>query len=213
MKRFFFIRHGRQNATLCNVDVPLSEEGRLQAALLRDRLEKIRFDAAYSSTLMRAVETADIINEKQGLKIERRKELGEIDWGDLTGLDIKRMYEDYGSFLEHRSSRKEDVRFPGGENAEDVFSRCLPVIREIEKSGYEKILIVTHGGLIRSMISGLLGLGFKDSLAFAKVLENTSITEFCYYEDSGLYTLERLNDAAHLACNPELMRSAWSLYR
>ena len=38
MKRIYLIRHGRQNSSLCNVDVPLAEEGKKQAELLGPRL-------------------------------------------------------------------------------------------------------------------------------------------------------------------------------
>ena len=62
--RILLIRHGRQNSPLCNVDVPLAEEGRRQAELLGERLSGEQIDAVWSSNLIRAVETADIINEK-----------------------------------------------------------------------------------------------------------------------------------------------------
>ena len=212
MKHIYMIRHGRQDSKLCNVDVPLSPEGREQAELLAERLKDRHFDKIYSSVLLRAMETADIINAFHGMEIERRSELNEIDWGDLTGMSIPDMYEEYAEFLDERSRHCEDLRFPGGENCEDVCRRALPVFREIEESDYESILIVTHGGAIRSLISGLLGLRYSDYLAFSKVLENTSITEFRYDEKTRMYTLERLNDYAHLDGHPELCRGAWSIY-
>lgn len=67
--RILLIRHGRQNSPLCNVDVPLSEAGRAQAALLGERLKHEGIDAVWSSGLCRAVETADRINE--ALKVKR----------------------------------------------------------------------------------------------------------------------------------------------
>lgn len=53
--RILLIRHGRQNSPLCNVDVPLSEAGRAQAALLGERLKHEGIDAVWSSGLCRAV--------------------------------------------------------------------------------------------------------------------------------------------------------------
>jgi probable phosphoglycerate mutase len=52
------------------VDVELSEEGRLQAELLRDRMKNYPIDALYSSNLIRAVQTAQIINEELKLPHE-----------------------------------------------------------------------------------------------------------------------------------------------
>ena len=56
----YLIRHARQNSTDCNVNVPLSAEGRKQAELLGKRMNKYKIDALYSSDLIRAVETAKI---------------------------------------------------------------------------------------------------------------------------------------------------------
>ena len=63
--RILLIRHGRQNSPLCNVDVPLSEAGRAQAALLGERLKHEGIDAVWSSGLCRAVETADRSQRKK----------------------------------------------------------------------------------------------------------------------------------------------------
>lgn len=209
MKRIYFIRHGRQESRLCNVDVPLSPEGREQAQLLASRLSGMHFDAFYSSRLQRAVETADIINEKLKMPISRRSELNEIDWGDLTALGDQERNERYPSFLEERRYCTSDLPFPGGESGADVFARMRPFMKEVETGSASSILIVSHGGLIRCMIAGLLGLDMKDKLRFGKNLENTGITEFWYDDVRHLYTLERLNDATHLDAHPELLRSGW----
>ena len=63
MKRIYLIRHGRQNSSLCNVDVPLAEEGKKQAELLGPRLAGYGIQKIYHSTLIRARETAQILNE------------------------------------------------------------------------------------------------------------------------------------------------------
>ena len=74
--RLYMLRHGRQNSALCNVNVPLSEEGIRQAELAGERLSKYGIDAVYSSELIRAVETAEIINRN----IKTKKE--HISYGD-----------------------------------------------------------------------------------------------------------------------------------
>ena len=211
MKHIYMIRHGRQDSKLCNVDVPLSPEGREQAELLAERLKDRHFDKIYSSVLLRAMETADIINAFHGMEIERRSELNEIDWGDLMGKSEEEMKEQYGSFLEKRASRTEDIRFPGGENGADVFRRASKVFREIEESDWKSILLVVHGGMIRAMIPGLLGFDEKSYLAFGRILENTSITELLYDEKTGRYSLERFNDWAHLSSRPDLTRAGWGI--
>ena len=85
----YLIRHARQNSTDCNVNVPLSAEGRKQAELLGKRMNKYKIDALYSSDLIRAVETAKIaFKDRKELSdnIIIRPGIAEIDFGSLTGV-------------------------------------------------------------------------------------------------------------------------------
>ena len=208
-KRIVFVRHGRQNSSKCNVDVPLSPEAVLQAELLSERLKGSCFDIMFTSTLIRARETGDIINRNLGLDVIRRERLNEIDWGDLIGLTHAERDEKYGSFLAERQLRTSDLAFPGGESGEDAYRRARPVIDEMLNGPWKSIITVTHGGMIRSLIAGLLDLPFSSKLAFGESLENTSMTEFLYDTETGLFSMETFNDYAHLFSHPELMRSAW----
>lgn len=206
MKEIYLIRHGRQDITAFNEDVPLSERGIKQALLLKERLKDEKYDKIYSSTLKRAMETVDIINENWHLDIERRKELGEIDYGVLTSLPLEVKEGEYKAFFSELEKRESDLPFPGGENSSDVWKRAQPVFREIENSSYSRILIVCHGGMIRATLLGLLSLPMTKRLIFSKHLENTSITKLLYDEKSNLYYLETLNDHAHLCGHSELLR-------
>lgn len=129
--RILLIRHGRQNSPLCNVDVPLSEEGRAQADLLGERLKHEGIDVVWSSGLCRAVETADRINEALKVKRVIREDLKEISFGDLEGLADPVIAERFGSFLSQRKKMEQDLPYPGGESAADVVKRVLPVMDEI----------------------------------------------------------------------------------
>ena len=151
--RILLIRHGRQNSPLCNVDVPLSEEGRAQADLLGERLKHEGIDVVWSSGLCRAVETADRINEALKVKRVIREDLKEISFGDLEGLADPVIAERFGSFLSQRKKMEQDLPYPGGESAADVVKRVLPVMDEILASGDRTVAVVTHGGVIMSMLS------------------------------------------------------------
>ncbi len=207
MKHIYLVRHGKQDTDLFNEDADLSFIGKRQAELLRDSIADYSFDKIYSSILKRAIQTSDILNSNWQLDIERRTELNEMDWGDFTLCNIVATTEKYHEFFDHMTDGREDVPYPNGENGEMAFKRALPVFKEIEKSQYESILIVCHGGLIRSILSGLLCIPFSKKMIFSKYLENTSITELLYDEDRDIYTLERLNDFTHLRLHPELQRS------
>ncbi|CCZ90597.1 phosphoglycerate mutase family protein [Clostridium sp. CAG:167] len=84
MKRIYLIRHGRQNSTLCNVDVPLAEEGKKQAELLGPRLAGYGIQKIYHSTLIRARETAQILNEFLQIPIQELPFIQEVDFGVFT---------------------------------------------------------------------------------------------------------------------------------
>ncbi len=206
MKEIFLVRHARQDITAFNLDVPLSEKGHLQAELLKQRLKNESFDKLYSSTLIRAVETIDIVNENWKKPVERRAELNEIDYGRLTSEPLSVKETTYKDFFTRLEKREEDIPFPGGESSRMVWERAKVVFSEIEESPYKRILIVTHGGTIRSLLCGLLSLPFSKRLVFSKHLENTSMTKLLYDEERGLYYLEWLNDHRHLLGHPELFR-------
>ena len=207
-KKIILVRHGRQNSKACNVDVPLSLEGRRQAELLGKYLETSSFDVLYSSDLIRARETAEIVNTHLGLKHVIKKELREIDWGNLTGLSEPELKTRL-VLMEDRFLCKDDFCFPEGECGEDVFTRCRPVIDEMIESDNERFLVITHGGTIRALVCGLLGLPMNFRLAFGRVLENTSMSELEYNTDNKRFTLERFNDYSHLLSEPSLLKKNW----
>ena len=103
-----------------------------------------------------------------------------------------------------------DIPYPGGESAGDVVRRVIPVFRQIRESGYEKVAVVTHGGVIRSMTAHFLGMDMAKWRTLGTSLENCSITELNYSPRLRRYTLERFNDYAHLQPYPQLLRSAWA---
>jgi broad specificity phosphatase PhoE len=202
----YLIRHGRQNTTLCNADVGLAEEGYLQADLLGKRLASYEIDALYSSQLIRAVQTAEVINLYIRQQHNIRENIAEISFGDLEGKTNEYIGEHYADFKAEQMKLEEDIPYPGGENGRDVFKRAMITIEEIIKSDKKNVVVVTHGGVIRALLAGLLGLDMRKKLLFAYSLENSSITELVYDEKYNRFYLQRFNDYAHLETNLELPR-------
>lgn len=206
MIHLYLIRHGRQNSSLCNVDVELAEEGRAQAVLLADRLKGYRIDALYSSHLIRAVQTAEIISQALKLPINIRENLQEISFGLLTGQTEEYIMEHFSDFKKEQYQLLEDIPYPGGENGSSVYQRAMPVIQEILQSGKKKVAIVTHGGVIRVLLAALFGRSQAERFLFGVALENTGITHLIYQPEINRFYLERFNDHAHLEGHPELLR-------
>lgn len=207
--RLILIRHGRQSSPLCNVDVDLSEVGRRQAELLAERLKGVTPDRIYTSALIRAKQTAEILFGADVPFLERA-ELNEISFGDMTGEADSRNAVLFPEYFAAKKKKADNLRMPGGECPTEVYERAVKVVREAVSSGAETVVFVTHGGVIRALTAGLLGLGAGQMLRIADSLEHTSVTELNYSEAADCFSLERLNDASHLEGKPELSRSAWA---
>lgn len=232
----YLIRHGRQNSSDCNVNVPLADEGRLQAELLGKRMENYTVDALYTSDLIRAVETGKIAfaNREDILSNHQiRSGLAEIDFGTLTGVKdpvVKEYYREYydkqmklfkdtknrptGTALSNVNRYvgdffvpPEEMWYPEGENGPMVLDRVMPIVREWIESPYENIAVVTHGGVIRILLCALFGGDFGKRLQFGTSLENCSITQLHYDESQNSFYLDRFNDFAHIEAAPELLRN------
>lgn len=208
--RIYLIRHGRQESALCNVDVKLCKAGIKQAELVGERLKTYGIRKIYSSNLIRAVETAQIINKSINVSHKRMEGLKEIDFGELTGLEDSVIKERFSDFLKKRDLYDEDMPFPDGENGKQVYDRakeCIDkIVEEALEDNMDSIAVVSHGGTIRSILAGLLGMPMEKRLLFSKTMENTAITQIDYNTKMNRYYVERINDYAHLEGHDDLLR-------
>lgn len=210
MKDIFLVRHGRQCSKLCNVDVALDEVGRRQAFLAGERLASYRLEKIYSSDLLRAKETAEIMNERLQLEYEVLPDIQEIDFGGFTGKTDEQIQECYSEFRKERSTHKEDIPYPeGGECGADVVKRVMPQLKRLCERQENRIAVVTHGGVIRSVCAEILHTNQRHKLKFAIDMENTALTHLLYDETRDIFILERFNDFAHLEGYDELLRKNW----
>lgn len=210
MKELFLIRHGRQCSKLCNLDVALDAVGRRQAELLGDRLQTYGIQKLYASELIRARETAGILGEKLHMDYEMVPDIQEIDFGGFTGKSDEEIRVRYHDFRKERSLHREDLPYPdGGECGADVVKRVMPQLFELCHRAEDRIAIVTHGGVIRSVCAEILGTDQRNKLKFGIDMENTSLTHLIYDAERKFFFLERFNDFAHLEGHPELLRKNW----
>jgi 2,3-bisphosphoglycerate-dependent phosphoglycerate mutase len=162
------LRHGESQWNLENrftgwVDVPLTERGREEARRAGERLREtsIRFTRCFTSELVRAQETLDIVLRELGaqdLPIERDQALNERHYGDLQGLNKAETAKKFGEEQVHVWRRSYDVAPPGGESLKDTAARTLPyfeqhVVPALEKG--ENVLVAAHGNSLRSIVMDL----------------------------------------------------------
>lgn len=166
MATLVLVRHGqsvwnKENKFTGWVDVDLAEKGIEEAEKAGELLMDYKFDAAYTSVLMRANKTLDIILNKTGqtdIPVTKDKALNERMYGDLQGLDKDETREKFGAEQVHIWRRSFDIQPPGGESLKDTADRVLPYFdSEIApkiKAG-QKLIIAAHGNSLRALIMKL----------------------------------------------------------
>ena len=130
------VRHGQSEWNLKNLftgwrDVDLTDKGVAEARAAGRQLKALglRFDVAYTSALVRAQRTLDLMLEELGqrsLQVIRDQALNERDYGDLSGLNKDDARKRWGDEQVHVWRRSYDVAPPGGESLKDTAARVLP---------------------------------------------------------------------------------------
>lgn len=200
---FWVVRHGESTWNVDGryqgqTDVPLSPVGMLQASTLAGRLTGQHFAAVYSSDLLRASQTAHTVAERLAgaPRVQLDPELREINVGQLSGLVMADIRQRFPQYLTDLQADPWATRRPGGESMEDLFERCGAAFHAIRaRHPGERVLVFTHGGVVRVAVG--LALGGVPANAWARLsVMNTSITRVLVGEQSGM--LLGFNDDAHL---------------
>ena len=206
MARLLLVRHGvtdHNNAHkfLGHTDVELSAEGFTQVEKLRERLAKEKFDAIYCSDLKRAVSSAQVISTGHEGEIIRCPELREINYGETECLTFGEIRKQYPELAEAINKFSPEMSFPGGETMAGFIARTLKFLDRLNQHAPEqKILIVAHGGPMRTLLCQLLGVGQSYWRTFR--LDNASLSIVDTYPQRAILSL--LNDTSHLKEPPSL---------
>ncbi|MBM7573165.1 histidine phosphatase family protein [Aquibacillus albus] len=182
------IRHGETDWNYNGMlqgktDIPLNATGRQQAEECRVFLEDSEWDVIVTSPLIRARQTAEIINKNLNLSIVEMEEFQERSFGDAEGTT-----------KEERNKRYPDGNYPGMETREFVTARVMNGMEQIiEKFGNKKVLLVAHGAVINSILSsisnGEIGSG-------KTTLINACISNVQFFE--GQWKVHNYNQINHL---------------
>lgn len=143
---------GWKNPDLTPVGV---EEARRAGRELR-RLD-LRFNIGFTSLLLRAQHTLDLIFQELGQKdvpVIRSRALNERHYGDLSGLNKDEARQQWGDEQVRLWRRSYDVAPPGGESLRDTVARVLPFYcQEILPRALrgERVLVAAHGNSLRAL--------------------------------------------------------------
>lgn len=199
--RLLLVRHGETpwNVTLQyqgQGKVPLNERGLEQARRCAERLTRYGVTALYSSDIVRAWQTAEVIGAALALKPTPMPELREIDVGQWEGHTPEELYRRFPDHMaEYRRDPARTVRL-GGESYAQLQTRALVALNHIQEQHQQDaaIVAVSHGGTIRALLCHVIGLDLGN---FGRMwLDNGSLTELRLGQSG--WRLMRLNDNAHV---------------
>ena len=157
--RLYFVRHGESTANVLRIisnrdgNYPLTENGRWQAGYLADRLRGEGITHLFSSPVMRAVQTAEILSEAVGVPNHQVEALRENDNGSLEGRSDQAAWQTYEQAMEQWRAGAADARIADGETLAELRARFGAFIRGlVEEHGetQSRIVLVGHGGLYRA---------------------------------------------------------------
>lgn len=167
---FYIVRHGQ---TVWNVegrfqgheDSPLTALGEIQAKKVGEILKEVDFTEAYSSDLLRAKRTAEFITLEKNIAVKTTEILRERTYGSYEGKtrqELKMLLEEYEKLgMDEKFKQGFGV---GVESDEMLSGRFITFLREVALAYPNKnILIVCHGGIMRSLLIHL-GFGNYDTM-------------------------------------------------
>ena len=214
----YLIRHGESFANVEPIiggmrgDSGLTPLGHRQAALLEQRLAvgALRVDVLYTSTLPRALQTAEYVARALGQSAIPDDDWQELRPGEADGLSTTEWQQRYGV-----AERIRDDPFclfsPGGESWAIFLARAGAALnRVVERHPGQTVAVICHGGILSASFFHAAGLGPTASRQLSFDPHNTSITHWRFFPphaDTGRawdatvgprWSLVTFNDAAHL---------------
>ena len=186
--RITTIRHGetdwnRERKPQGSRDIALNEAGIMQAEKLAVRLAHEPCEIIYTSDLVRAKKTAEIINTHHNVELIASPRLRESSFGEFEGKSLHdpKNVAAFHKFIDERAPM--------------YFEQIQGFLKEILLCGKKDIFVVCHFITIRAIICGLLARPVEDRSLFA--VDNTAIHVFEKLCD-GRFEMIRENDTAHL---------------
>lgn len=181
--KLYLVRHGETDWNLSSkiqgqTDIPLNENGRKQARELSGAVRKrgLLLDRIYTSRMVRAKETADIVAADLGIEVRTLEGVHEINMGEWEGYTWPEVKEKFfGEYGKWYVNRRYQIP-PGGESYEQLLCRVVPAMQKAAREGGEACLVVTHSAVIMTLLSYLYEKPFEDMAKNFKT-KNTELVE------------------------------------
>lgn len=187
MTKIYLIRHGETEGAEArrykgHIDVPLSEKGIEQIKRVADFIADNIITAVYCSDLGRAIKSAEIIAAPFGLKPEIVKDLKERSFGVWEGMSFDEIKEKWPDAFNAWAANPLKFSPMDGESTIEVRDRVIKAFEEIiNKHNGQTIAIVSHGGVIRVLLSELLGMPLENIFRIAQDYAAVNVVEMWDY--------------------------------
>jgi alpha-ribazole phosphatase len=181
MPLIYLLRHGeidwpRRDCFIGQTDAPLSSAGCDQILAWRDHFRDLGFGAVWSSDLLRAAQTAELLSPGRESHIRVSRDLRELNLGEWEGLPRGQVRAAHPDLWRARGEDMAGFRPPGGESFSELQTRAVSCIHRICAEEIERILVVTHAGVIRVLICSILEIPISN--LFRIHIDYASLTVF-----------------------------------
>jgi len=195
----YCVRHGEsvhnaEGRIQGQLDIPLSDFGRRQGLAIAEALAGYPIEAIYASPLLRAYQTAQIVERRLNLPIRIDPRLQEIHVGVFQGRLRREVAERYPEEFARWTAGDPDFVVPGGESRRSLQTRGCAAFREIAAAGHEHAAIIAHGRLLVVTLEAFVPVPAGPA---TPSLENASIT-ILRWDGADRWELTAYNQVAHL---------------
>lgn len=167
VKTLYLLRHGATAANgrfIGKTDLPVVDSGYVQLEKTRVLLSEEGVSEILSSPMLRCRQSSEHL--QLGLETVVLDDLREIDFGNWEERNFQEISESWPDEVAAWSVWSEQFAFPGGENIGDFLRRLKKVQEYIAQCKAEKLLVVTHGGVIRHLLCLYLNISPRNYLLF-----------------------------------------------
>ena len=168
------VRHGKDDDTVRGgwSQQPLTDEGEVQAAELADFVQKsgLGIQQLYSSDLLRAMQTAQIVADSLRLPIVPKPEFREVNNGNLASIKNELAAEQYPGL--YWNTLAWEQQYPGGESPKEFYERIRCAWDVLQKDILERnenVMLVTHGGVMHVILSIVKGEIYSNQASPRKI--------------------------------------------
>ncbi len=193
------IRHGEtewnsQQRMQGHSNSDLSEVGRGQIQALGELMKNVSFDHIYSSDSLRTRQTAEAITQYSGHTLQFDQRIREKNLGVFEGLTSTEAKERHPEIYRLFKTAGANYVIDEGESTQQLLERALEFIEEIRlRHPQERVVMVTHGGVVRVLMKHALGLSIDAPTRF--IIKNTGIFGLIWNEN---WLVTQMGGVSHL---------------